>query len=1251
MSNTNERDFRENSGLHIDVIEHSQYAKSILQQDKQYVPIAAFYSNYGSFRRELINPVLPVSPTGRNRLNDVLRNMENGGVHFNEGKLVRMFSMLGSQLIAYHRNAMRFSNEIADYGTFGPLNYLRYATRVATNISDLHFTEKEIDYTHTVDYMLKVLISAYADVSSRLMVNAVVDIPGVPTSEQLNIDDYAKYFSTGTNAWKGNPDLYSSFNKLSRYMTISVGKRFEIMISKLLPSGSEMISTFITLAEAVMSSINDMARTIAGAITDHVLSGYKATGDKRSMGAELDNLSKNSSLLDVYSLAFMMSIKKIGDVSNFANAQETEKETTKRLGQSAFTSDYGVGFVVSDLAIIGVKIDGADPSEMFDSIANFDISEWSALTATIFSYLNVAHAADIEFTLPNGTYDVLSKQGYGLFGYQLAGHMLDYLANGMSVNSTIDKIEDYFTSLGGALGDLIASGDSLAKNKVLSITGVNSSDKLKSLDELSKQIDRVIEGRDAVIDYYKHLDTYGTEAIGNIAGLLREYDIMCSSLANATSKPQAITHVDAFMDSKAWKNSGAHKLHTSAFSHSTKPTDADSLMQQMIVDHKVINAFNQSIFADFATVKSVGTTFPGQEFSLGRHLIIEYKGELDITGIKDQQIFVNGTNGFNDVYSLVIGDLKKKEIAQKLSAIYNVKLQQCLSDDDILRQISRPTGSTLASNYSFPTEVHSSVFTSVIAIETAIRYEMSCYKYAVKGNIAQMLLAHFDMLRSLEVALKNRELNFYTETSVERVREVLVEMKANIKQMISDLNVKEAVVRDDELGSGIPNLIVDGQPKVDESLDLLLSFFNEKANRLWYRDTMRNIHSLVTRLDTGKADVRNFTYLIDIAPSNYSAEYATLTKFDEELERLNVDPLANLLPDEGMTEEVKDTTHRSYTKAHFLYMVNLEAAFSQRKLDKILNLEETYTQDLQLPAGLDYTNRLPASVFRIMAIKISNVLKDRYISSADASERANKLYMLRGYNTNALMKIGTGFGELAEYGLSNESLAGVAYSVKSGFEKILAEIGMHPESIVQQFEVPHVLEYVYSMSRHHNFPFRLTAQGVKERSAGTANDVKLSRLNVSAFGSPDNSKFKIQDLFELKPTFMRTSSDMAGTVFHYNLYLRDEKAAKLLNSDIIEYNSSAEPVLMAMSPRDGLREFYTTQEEFVIVQGDFDADVRRSVSGGQALSVVVGIAEAVFEKVFSGAGKLLTDKSVKLAKDPSADKSDGIDGEGDVTKE
>lgn len=1203
VTNTPDNGLNRSGNAAVKVIEHSQFAKSVLQQKKEYIPVAAHFSNYGNLRKELISPILPSGTSGRQRLYSIIRTIETHGQHFNEGRLIKLLSTMSSHILAFHRNAMRFSNELADYSKFGPLNYIRYVSKVTKMMNGLQRAKGKVEYNTTNDYMLMLLMSTYVDVIIDFIGTEGDKLKDKFTIATITEETLASLKEVNGSDWYGNPEIHKDYSLLFRVLSNEVLGRLTARVGASLDVPDNLKPTFLMLSETIISNINDMALTMASTVVDQIAMGRQSNVDDSQLPEtnliekSLERLAEKATFLDIYTLALTACISKAGDVGGSRGVTEgISKETLEYLQSTSANTDKGGNLLVAKLKALGSDVETDTDTDVARFVGG-DASKYPAAIRMIREFiLNLSAEDDVSFA------------------FDAAKAMYDSVTDTFGIGDKTERLSGFFVSMGGSLSSLLNSGEALEKNKLLQYVGVEGKDRNAALEELSNHIDQVIEGRDAVAAYYADMETAGTEAVKNVSHLINEYDLLCATLSAQGSKTTAANTISAFLSSEVWKRSGAQKLYSAAYSYIDKATDADSLMQQMVIDEKVINAFNNSVFNDFATLRSGGTIFPGHEFALGTNLVVTYEGSIKITGLANGQFTLNGYKGYQDIYNLVICETRDPDTLKRLSSIYNVKLQQCLSDPDVLRGITNASSSPMSGGYNFSREIMDVALSRLQSIESAIRTEIACLKYSIKSNIDQYLLANYDMLRALDIAIKGRELNFYSDTGVERVREMIAESKSLIRAMNGDLNIAEAEIKDDEFGAGLAPITIENSHDIATNLDTLLSFFNQKSNRIWYQDLLRNIGALVTRLDQGKADGKNFSYFIDLDTKLYSAEYSALTKFRDQLERLDVDVLANVLPSEGMIDEVRDTTHRMYTSANFLYAIDLASTFSGQKIGFFGSPSKIIGSVRALPAGLDRMNIMPNHVVDLLTRKINSSLTERYLSHEDVEDRLNKLYLLKGSNTSAMMKLGTGYGELAEYGILNVYHDKIAYSEKNALAQVLEEIGLHPDVFLMNYEVENFVAYVQNLSRFGNFPLRLTSVGIE--LLGDAN-IELSENSTSPFMRPQSSEFKIGDVVRVKSSALRSSQEMAGAVYHVSFYTRGADVLNLLNADIIEYRSGTKPMLMALSPRDGLREFYTHQDELTMVEGSIAADVRYDLSGGQALNVCISVAEALYEKIFS----------------------------------
>lgn len=1195
------------------VIEHSQFAKSALQQDKKYLPVAVSYSDYGAMRKELITPILPTNGIGRDRLHNIMRTVESSGTVFNEGRLVKLLSMMGSSMLAFHRNAIRYSDQIKDYAQFGPLNYIRYVTRVTNSMAALQKADAKIDYAHTNDYLLNVMLSQYVSVFVDYLATDPVKLSDKFVSAALPDEDYEKLRDVNSWKWLQNPSINSDYTLFFRVIGEECKQRTINWLSNADSPDKKHTNVLIELTNTLWVSIEDMALTIAGSMLDfiHMNRGANETDKENAFLKEnFDQMQENMTFMDIFALGLLLSVSKAGDIGRSGNieAQIKDNKNYEHILTSLNETNYGDVQLRGKLAALDISL--SDDSKTLATKMSKDGSVATSILNVISSYINKLDNREDD---DNGKF----------FAFEIAHDLLGELETSLKLASQYrDKFELYFTGMGGTIPAMLGVGNEMINNKLVQYIGVTGRDLNIALSELSNHIETIIDGRDSVAAYYNNMDSMGREAIKNLPELIREFDATCSMLSAKGNKTLATSIVDQFLNSEIWKSSGAQKIYANAYSYLGKPTDADSILQQMIIDDKVVNAFNDSVFKKFAHLKNAATIFPGHEFALGTNLTVEYDGAIKVTAMSTGSFVLNGINGYTDIFNLVTTETKDPKTLERLTNIYNIKLQQCLSDVDVHRDITRASSSTLSGHYAFSKDIGDTVLPTLQAIEAAIRYDLACVKYSIKANIAMYLLGNIDLMKSLKIAIEARELSFYAESGVERVNEMLTEMVDMMTKQLNALNISEARIRPQSDMKGMAPVVVGNSYDMSANLDSILSFFNIKANRIWYRDIFMNIGRLIDRIDQGRADGRNFVYLVDLDSKLFSSEYASLSSVNNELERLNSDVLANLLPSDGMSREIVDTTHRMYDRANFMYAVDLASTFSGAKMGFQGSVTDIISRTSNLPSGLDQRNVIPQTIINLLASKLNSKLTERYITSADADERLSRLYLMRGPATSSIMKLGTGFGEMAEYGISNEYHSKIAYSYRDALVKLLEDIGLHPDNKLMVFEVDNFCQYVRSMSQHPNFPLSISDQGLKALTEGTP---ESRSTDVSPYLKPTLSTLRIGDVVKIKPSIMRSSEDLTGTLLHINYYTRGEEVLKLLNSDVIEFRADLRPSLLAISLRDGLREFYMTQDEITLVEGHIPADIRYELSGVQALNIGISVVEALYDKIFNE--KLIDDSN------------------------
>lgn len=222
---------------------------------------------------------------------------------------------------------------------------------------------------------------------------------------------------------------------------------------------------------------------------------------------------------------------------------------------------------------------------------------------------------------------------------------------------------------------------------------------------------------------------------------------------------------------------------------------------------------------------------------------------------------------------------------------------------------------------------------------------------------------------------------------------------------------------------------------------------------------------------------------------------------------------------------------------------------------------------------------------------------------------------MRGPATSAIMRFGTGYGEMAQYGISNEYHTKIAYSSKDALVKVLEEVGLHPDNNLYEFELSNFIKYIQFMERFGNFPLMLNSKGVESyQKLANAEEVDT---HYQTLARPHLSKFRIGDICMVKTSSMRQTEDMVGSLYNIDFYVRGEEVLNLLNSDFIEFKADTAPSLLAVSIRDGLQNFYVFSDEMTFVEGFAPANIYRKLSDTQALSISLSIVEALFSKVFA----------------------------------
>lgn len=1190
------------------IIEHSQFAKSALQQEKKYLPVAVAYSNFGAMKKELITPILPASGVGRDRLHNIMRTVESSGTIFNEGRLIKLLSMMGSSLLAFHRNALRYSGEIKDYAQFGPLNYIRYITKVTNNLAVLQKADAHVDYEQTNDYILNVMINQFMSIYADYILTPVDGLSSKFVSAYLDDIEYEQLRNPDSWNWAGNPNINRDYTLFYRVIGAECKQRTANWLSKTVGDTDDRsaVNVLIEIANTLWVSIEDMVLTVTGTMMDYqTMNRGKGVPDKQEkdiaylLADNFATMERSMTFIDMFAFGMFLAVSRVGDVGNSGTVQsQMDKSNYEHILASLKTTDYGDNNYRSSLSSMNLPSDAGDKA--ISSKIPADFKRISSAVSVMAAYISILNDEDSE-----------GKS----FAYDTSYRLLGVLEKTLGLNTgSRDEFETYFTGMGGTISSMLNSDADITKNKLIQYVGVTGRDINTALSELSNHIETIIDGRDSVAAYYSNMEASGREAIKNLPELIREFDATCSLLSAKANKTLATTIVEKFLSGEVWMRSGAQKIYANAYSYVSKPTDADSIMQQMIIDDKVIKAFNDSVFRKFAYLKSASTIFPGHEFALGTNLTVEYDGSIRITGMTTGSFVLNGINGYTDIYNLVTCETKDPKTLERLTNVYNIKLQQCLSDIDVHRDITKASASTLSSHYTFSRDIADTVLPQIQAIEASIRYEIACLKYSMKANIGMYLLGNIDLMNALKIAIEARELSFYSDSGVERIDEMLTEMIGIMTKQLDALNVTEARVRERTNLKGMAPVVVGNSYDISANLDSILAFFNIKANRIWYRDIFLNVNRLIERIDQGRADGRNFVYLTDLDSKLVSAEFSSLTKVVSELEKLDTDVLANLLPSTGLTADVKDTTHRMYDRANFMYAVDLAATFSGNKLGYFGTVDKIVGRLSNLPAGLNKMNIIPQAIINLLTVKLNSKLTERYITSEDVETRLSRLYLMRGPATSAIMKLGTGYGEMAEYNISNEYHSKIAYSVRDALVKILEDAGLHPDNFLMTFEAENFCQYVRSMSVHPNFPLILTDLGRSITKDGF--DVNDSS-STAPYLRPQLSEHKIGDVITIKSSIMRSSEDRTGTLYHLNYYTRGEEILKLLNSDIIEFRADLKPSLLAISLRDGLREFYMTQDEVTLVEGYIPADVRYELNGVQAMSVAVSVVEVLYDKIFN----------------------------------
>lgn len=1214
-------------GTDVRVLNHTQYAKSVLQQEDRYIPVAAAYSARGMFERGMIMTIIPTNKSGRDQIRAIMRTVDIDGTIFNESRLIKLLSVMGSSLLAYHRNSMRYMSDLKDYDKFGPLNYLRYITRVTQSIRNLRGKKGVIDYSKTVDSLLSIMVQAYslslAEMLRSINTGEYEAFDHMPWYEK---EDFSRVSDSLMLNWVSNPDIVGDFHLTYRYIIEAAKTKTRVIATDLYSASNKSLPIFLDLADSAWDSINDFAKSNASAILDSIALNRKSVNsEKAAVDTNLESLGENTSPLQIHIISFLSSIERISDVgvakadgsglsdellSSALKFKESNSRVRSVLGLTDKSDEDELNATIDDLVSNSSGVYARSIADLLKSVAS---SEADNDTMLSFQYTNDALS------------EVISNLGAGISRPQM------------------DDVLDHWFSFNSALSVLLGDGNAFSNTGLVKTLGVSDNKLNEALVELNRHIDTIIEGRDSVKDYYANMDSRGVKAIESLPSLVREFDALCSSISTTSSKELASNLIDQFLKSETWLNSGAQKIYDVSFSFIGKTTDADSMLQALVIDDRVIDRFNQSAMSKFARIESSATLFPGHEFALGRSLTAKYEGTTTITGMSKGNFVINDFSGYVDIFKMIKSDPKDKETMERLSVVYNVKLQQCLSDSDVQRNVSRPSSASLSSNYNFANAVKDVALTRLQSIETAIKYDLACWKYSVKANIALYLLSLVDLFRSLKMAVKARELSFFSESGIERIEEMITESLDLVEACVTKLQLQEATAALKVSDRGIPPLRIGSAKDTAANLDSLLSHFDIKSNRIALKDSILNVARLVDRLDAGRADSRNFAFLVDIDSSIYGAEMNQFNRFSDDLERVEVDVLAKVMPNSALTTVVNDTTHRMVDRANFLYAVNLIDTLQQSKFGFLGDSNRFITKVGSLPQGInDEDYILPRPILKLLVSKVNSELSERYMNREDAAERMERLYLLKGPAVSAVMRFGTGYGEMAEFGLSNEFFSKVAYSEKDALIKVLEEVGLHPETLLYEFELRGFLEYIKHLQKEANFPLELNAYGERILRGGEYEAL----FDAQSIMRPKLSGFMIMDVISVKNDILRTANNMAGTVFHVSFYVRDENVLAMLNSDYVEFKSETSPTVLALSVRDGLQNFYIYQDEITLIEGHTPANIRYSISDAQALSVSVAIVESLFFKIF-GADAIADSPDAKPADLGSGIKDSKLEAEAD----
>lgn len=1222
----------------VEVHNYQHYGSNTFGENDRYVPIAATYSAAGGFDYNIAAAVLPTSLDHRKVFSNLISQMQSEGDFLSNSQIVRLLSNLTSLFRSRFRSNRSIGRLATIHDGYGPLSFVKLLTDARLfgsyfNSSSIQINSAE-HLSESYELILASCLKAFSSfglqyLSSRGNIESIIDESNVSSdllaslvSEELTTNAILNSIHHITRHLADSAKLYyTDFFKIE-------SKKEESKVNAAVVRGTEAI-------DRIFNIIAESSRLVI----EESVYGSTAVGDARfdtnriAVDEAVTFLQENDSLSLVFKNGFYCLTSLAGSMNladmNYLNAVSNKNDLAN--------SELGVliNFLRSNSLLNGAEFSFEDPSDVIKAIKQKNTNTSSPSDKVVANLLySVSKFNENSKDAEGDVYGKMKKKpmqaAVELF-FSFDGKANVFRSNTKDikyvkrVNDVLKLVQvTYESKTGQNAADAQVKKLTYLDSLFNSLSGVKESEFLTTLQSLSDRVDNLLKYRAKLMEHYQNAGKSSTSDSSKLAAVISAFADLCTDSMDANDV-EVTNNINNFLNSEIWNSSDASILFAAAMTPNKSSGDVADVIRNYVFDISSLQAFNKSALGDIVTVSSSSEDIAGFEFSQGSVLEIQLATVTELKTSNSTLESLNGVKDLSDLFGhLMQSDKGRKAYSKRMNLYYNARLNSAIVQSQILDDIFKGNVNQLTSPFTFSVDFKNKFTTKIGQIATALAYNLALYKSSLYSSVAHYLLSFDDILYTVEKGIEFSRINYIANFSSDEVLNFVKQERDNIKVIVSQLGILEAIEAISKEREGFPLIVTDGQTDFQYTLDRLMSIFGEKATRKSLSDYIKTIGSLCAKISSSSSDIRNFKDVIDINESSYREAMGKMSNIHTRDEKLNIDMLAIYEPNNVATDLINRTTDRTMVSAHFLYGLDLNklvaASYSEKSYDKRM-FDVT---DIVLPVGLDpKKNVAPHTLIDLVSSQLDARFNEKTVNKEAASSRLERIVITEGSTLAAMFQYAISGNELVRYGLYGLPVSKTAYTDDGILNSILEEAGLHGDQRLADYEVHSILAYVRTMSKYNGFPLQLTKVGKEFFDSGLYLQSGYKEFKEGVSTSTDNVMFlsrkitslKLKDLVTYSNSVTNKMGDGLNPIVAINFYMRPEESLSLLNSDIVIYKSHHPPKLTKVTPGSGSSPFYIENNSIMFVEGEISIEPKRLISELQARNTIVDAAKAILSVI------------------------------------